>query len=155
MNTRSGYIKRLGVVLLAVPCLAHAVLGGAPTSASTAQSKFKASVKAGASVSSNAAFTVNTLETSQGTTITEYIGTDGNVFAVSWQGPQLPDLNALLGSYFPQLVSNNTTRHAGHTPNLVNNSDLVVQSGGRPLAYRGRAWVPAMLPAGVTTDQIQ
>ncbi|GGP26260.1 DUF2844 domain-containing protein [Silvimonas amylolytica] len=156
MITRTGFIKRAGVVLMAVPCFAHAVLGGAPTTTSSAQTALKASVKAAqSSTSSSTAFSVNTLQTSLGTTINEYVGTDGKVFAVSWSGPQMPDLRVLLGTYFPQLSDNATTHHAGHTSSLVNTSDLVVQSGGKPLAYHGRAWVPAMLPSGVTTDQIQ
>ncbi|GGP20660.1 DUF2844 domain-containing protein [Silvimonas iriomotensis] len=156
MITRTGFIKRAGVLLMAVPCFAHAVLGGAPATTTAAQTALKASAKAaGASQSSNAAFTVNTLQTSLGTTITEYVGTDGKVFAVSWTGPQMPDLRTLLGTYFTQVSENATVRHAGHSANLVNTSDLVVQSGGKPLAYHGRAWVPAMLPAGVSTDDIQ
>jgi hypothetical protein len=33
--------------------------------------------------------------------------------------------------------------------------DLVIESSGKMRAFSGRAWVPAMLPSGVTAADIQ
>ena len=35
-----------------------------------------------------------------GTTVREYVSSNGTVFAVAWQGPWLPDLRQMLGPYF-------------------------------------------------------
>src|SRR5580704_12348400 len=37
-----------------------------------------------------------------GTVVREYASPTGTVFAVAWQGPWLPDMRQLLGSYFEQ-----------------------------------------------------
>ncbi|WP_283148500.1 DUF2844 domain-containing protein [Silvimonas soli] len=161
MTTPSCGFRSLLAALLIAPCLAHAALGGAPATSPSAQKALKATSKVAASngaaditTSTATSWTVNTLQTAGGTDIREYVTSTGVVFAVAWAGPQLPDLRALLGTYFPEFVDSNKTPHAGHTPNLVNNPDLVVQSGGKPRAYTGRAWVPSLLPADASIDQI-
>lgn len=149
---------------------AHAELGGAPTwPAGTATSSATASTSAASGTSATLAarrmsanatpYTVNTTTLTGGTVVREYLASNGNVFAVAWQGPQVPELDTLLGTYFPGYVQSLNTARAAHGTGFgaasVQSSDLVVQSGGHMGAFAGRAWLPPALPAGVSANDIQ
>ena len=132
-------------------CLAAALLAASGTCWATLGEPMAASaVAAGESAQSpgGARYTVMASRLDSGTEVREYANADGVVFAVSWNGPFLPDLRSLLGSHFSALE-----RHAAgagrasavsiHTP------ELTLLSGGRMGAFRGRAWLPRQLPAGM------
>jgi hypothetical protein len=180
-------VRRAGFVMaLALPCSlsalqsAHAALGGAPmtpptdasvssrtvqpgtSSATAAQSVMRSASSAASSSSAPASYTVR--ETTQttfgnGTVVREYLATDGSVFGIAWRGPQMPDLNDLLGSYFPQYVAGvkavRAARGGGRGPVAVDQNSLVVRSGGHMGAFSGQAWLPPALPAGVSGSDIQ
>ncbi|WNC89882.1 DUF2844 domain-containing protein [Paraburkholderia sp. FT54] len=181
-------VRRAGVVTaLALPCSllavqsAHAGLGGAPMTPPTGASVSSRTVQAGAgagagaadaaqgvmhsasnagsSASTSASYTVRETTLGNDTVIREYLATNGTVFGIAWRGQQMPDLNDLLGSYFPQYVAGvkavRAARGGGHGPVSVDQSSLVVRSGGHMGAFNGQAWLPAALPAGVSGSDIQ
>jgi len=52
-----------------------------------------------------------------------YVGSDGRVFGVAWQGPFLPDLSQLLGSFFGQYsdaIRAEKRTYVGHRPIIFN-----------------------------------
>lgn len=104
-----------------------------------------------------AAYTVRQTTLANGTVVREYLSQAGTVFGVAWNGPQPPDLSALLGSYFPQYVAGVEANRAKGMRGFgaVDNSGLVVHSGGHMGAFSGQAWLPQALPAGVSTSDIQ
>ena len=70
----------------------------------------------------------------------------------------MPHLTDLLGTYFPQYVAGVKAvraAHAGHGPVAVEQSRLVVHSGGHMGAFAGQAWLPQALPEGVSGSDIQ
>lgn len=158
---------------------AHAALGGAPmtppanssvssrvvqpaTSAASAASQSAQGVARSASSaasSSAAAYTVRETTQGNGTVVREYLAADGTVFGIAWRGPQMPDLNTLLGSYFSQYVAGvkavREARGGARGPVAVDQSDLKVRSGGHMGAFSGQAWLPSALPAGVSASDIQ
>jgi hypothetical protein len=167
---------------LAVSCLftavqsAHAVLGGAPmtppTDASTssrtvtpvavmhaASAGTSAASGASASASTSSSYTVQQTTFSNGTIVREYLAQNGSVFGIAWHGPQMPHLADLLGTYFPQYVTGvqavRAARGGGHGPVAVEQSGLVVHSGGHMGAFAGQAWLPQALPEGVSGSDIQ
>jgi hypothetical protein len=91
--------------------------------------------------------------------VREYVTRSGVVFAVTWSGPTLPDLQTLLGSYFPQFQSAAQAaqlRHPGiHRQLSINGNDLVVDSAGRLRDFHGIAYVPSLVPQGVSIDELQ
>lgn len=92
---------------------------------------------------------------SSGTQVREYVS-GGKVFAVSWSGPFLPDLQALLGTYFDAMVAESSKKpRAGRSQLKLNSSDVVIQSGGHMGAFEGRAWLPGKLPAGFQVGDIK
>lgn len=139
----------------ALPC--HASLGRAPTAFPNASTNaVRAHVLAASSGASGAAYSVNSSVLPGGTTVREYVGADGLVFAVSWNGPFLPDLRTLLGEQFSTMTSE-AARHpkAGHSQLHIERPDVTIESTGHMRAYAGRAWINAMLPAGFDTQDIE
>ena len=103
-------------------------------------------------------YTVHEIQGTAGTVVREYVSPEGKVFGVAWQGPWMPDMRQLLGTYFDQFA------HASQPPKgarirrgpvLIDEPGLVVQIGGHPRAFMGRAYVPDMLPSGVRAENIQ
>jgi hypothetical protein len=89
-----------------------------------------------------------------GTTIDEYVATsNGEIFAYTWQGPTMPNLQALLGRYAASYQSGLAALLAAQRGDLhaarVERADVVVETGGQMRSYVGRAWLPAALPAGI------
>jgi hypothetical protein len=140
----------------AVP--ARAALGGDITSVQADQLHMQGSVRA----TVTASYTVHQIQSAAGTVVREYVSSSGKsagkVFGIAWQGPWPPDMRQLLGSYFDQYVqaanAQSTTR-MGRRPVVIEQSGLVVQLGGHPRAFAGRAYVPEMLPTGVRAEEIQ
>lgn len=100
-------------------------------------------------------FTVHELQTSGGITIREYAAPDGTLFAIRWQGPFKPDLHTLLGKYFAAYRDAPRSTDANHRHARIDLPNLKVIETGHLRLFTGLAWDPALLPAGVTADQLQ
>jgi hypothetical protein len=147
---------------------AHAALGGAPmtppSSATVSNAVTHAATPAAtpaaasASAASASSYTVRTTTLPVGTVVNEYVGADGVVFGVAWQGPRIPNLPTLLDSYFPQYVEgiqNQRVNGGGRGNVSVTGSALVVRSGGHMGSFAGQAYLPPALPAGVSASDIK
>lgn len=94
---------------------------------------------------------------SNGITVRQYVDSAGAVYAVSWRGAAMPDLQMLLASHFAQYRSaaaGSPVDHGLHA-SLVSKDDLVVESAVRLRQFVGRAWLNSALPAGVTAADIE
>jgi Protein of unknown function (DUF2844) len=103
-------------------------------------------------------YTVHEIQANSGTVVREYVSPEGKVFAVAWQGPWMPDMRQILGSYFDQYARANQAQSGGRMrrgPVVIDEPGLVVQIGGHPRAFAGKAYVPEMLPSGVRAENIQ
>lgn len=153
MKIREGV---LGIVALAVALSARAELGGSPTWPHSGAGE-SANLSQG-SGTARAPYTVNQTSLPSGSVVREYIAA-GTVFAIAWQGAQMPPLNTLLGAYFPSykqgLVALRATRTSYYGPSSVEQANLVVQSGGHMGSFTGRAYLPQALPQGVSAEDIQ
>lgn len=92
-----------------------------------------------------------------GTRVREYATPSGLVFAVTWRGPVLPDLSALLGDYFTTFkAETDSARMIGKrgSPVQLERADLVVRSGGRMRNFFGHAYAPALIPSGVNIKDV-
>jgi len=107
------------------------------------------------SAPSNPAYTAEQISTPAGVAVNEYVAPNGTVFAVSWRGPRPPDLSQLLGSYFAEYQTAAAAQRAQRQSLLLQTEHLVVQTSGHMRDLRGRAYVPALLPPGVSADEIQ
>jgi hypothetical protein len=139
------------LAMLALPVCASATLGGNSISTETDRVSMKASLR----ILPAAHYTVHEIQTPSGTTVREYISPSGTVFAVGWQGPVMPDLKQALGSYFDRYTAGAAGKQAGHRHVEVREPDLVVQSNGHMRSFSGRAYLPQLLPQGVTVEDIR
>jgi len=138
----------LVVPLLALP--AAAALGGDASSVQQDASQWKAELR----TTQKQNYVVHELHTSSGATVREYVA-GGKVFGVAWQGPVIPDMRQVLGSYYERFSAAAQNHHREQGPMVINESGLVLQSGGHMRAYVGKAYIPEMLPEGVRPDAIQ
>ena len=97
LTVRAGV---LGLVLAGIPSKATATLGGDASSVNSDRVKIRGAL---IGISRSERFTVHQLQSSAGTTVREYVSPSGTVFAVSWDGPWMPDLQQTLGSYLRSL----------------------------------------------------
>ena len=145
-------VPALAIALVAVlsPRVAPAALGGNVATVEADRAHMKATVR----TSQAAGYEVHELVTPQGTTVQEYVAPSGTVFAVSWRGPFMPDLRQTLGAYFE--IYRNAPRTAGSTRShaAIEQPQLVVRSQGHMRFYAGIAYVPSLLPHGVSPDDL-
>jgi hypothetical protein len=85
----------------------------------------------------------------------EYVSNTGSVFAVSWVSPMRPDLKQLMGSYFEQYSQAIQAKVRRRGPVIVHSPGLVVESAGHMRGFVGHAYIPSLLPEGVTANDIQ
>ncbi|MFM0172008.1 DUF2844 domain-containing protein [Paraburkholderia sediminicola] len=140
----------IAVAALCASLDARAELGGAmPAQADASASAPRAML--------NGALRMRTLTDAGNTTINEYATNTGQIIAYAWQGPTMPDLRALLGKYAASYRIGAATATADGNLHVsrVARPDVIVESGGPMRGYVGRAWLPAALPPGVTTDDFQ
>jgi hypothetical protein len=143
----------LGLLLAISAGAATATLGQAPWAAGAGAASAAVPATKMQAVTPGAQSSLYTLHEVQ----LEYATPAGIVFAVSWQGPVLPDLSALLGTYFNTFkLETERARAAGRRggPVSIEHPDLVVQSGGRMRNFFGHAYAPALIPAGLNIKDV-
>jgi hypothetical protein len=133
------------------PGISMAALGG---DASTIEHE-ASQLKAAHSVRNTTAFSVHELQLAGGTQVRQYANSANQVFAVAWQGPSIPDLQQLLGTYFPRYSKAAQALGRMRRGAAVEDSDLVIRTGGHPRAFFGVAYLPAQIPQGVTLEEIR
>ncbi|HXY51903.1 MAG TPA: DUF2844 domain-containing protein [Terriglobales bacterium] len=131
---------------------ASAALGGDVASVQKDMVQMRASLK----ITHAEAYTVHEMQMSYGTVVREFVSPAGQVFGVAWRGPFLPDMRQILGTYFnryEQVGIAKSRRAQG--PLVIQDPELVLESSGHMQSYRGRAYVPTMVPQGVSLDAIR
>lgn len=180
--TRKGTLfcaQRLLLVVL-VPALSFASLGGDLNSVLSDQIKFQgservtqmgsyeiheiqmqaaqAATQAGAQTGTQPEVKNNTSPGTNATVVREYVSPAGLVFAVTWHGPFLPNMRQLLGSHFQQFadaVKQQSSSRPGRHPLQVVQPEFAVQLTGNPHSHAGKVYLPGMLPAGLQPQAIQ
>ena len=153
---------------------AFAELGGAPTLSSANQHPVAqvvaesrkadspagtASAASGASAAPAATWTLREVTRDDGLIEREYLTADGVVFAVAWRGPHRPELSVLLGMRYATQMSQNALalRQRGkgsHGTTSQADATFAVQASTHQRSSTGVAWLPQLLPAGVSPDAL-
>lgn len=89
-------------------------------------------------------------------TVKQFAADDGTIFAVSWQGPDRPDVPDLLGRYFGEYeASVSRPRFGRRAPSIAKTPGLDVVNAGRPGHFRGRAIALPLMPEGVRAEDLR
>ncbi|MFT3929105.1 MAG: DUF2844 domain-containing protein [Spongiibacteraceae bacterium] len=150
-----GFSHSLLLALIAISPSAFAALGG--NVESVTNSNNQAVVRAQVRTIPSNGYTVHESVTEAGVTVREYASQQGVVFAVTWSGPSMPDLQQFLGGYFPQFHAAMAERRQRGVrgPVMLQQNDLVVESRGHMREFSGRAYAPNLLPPQVSIEEIQ
>ena len=143
----------MAVAAVLVASAAQASLGNAQSSVTADALAMQGQVV----VIDHSRYTAQEITAPSGLRVREYVDAKGVVFAVSWDGPVMPDLMGLLGSHYSEYTDAVAAQAPVGLHRALNIAlpGLVVQSGGHLRAYAGRAYLPQLLPAGVTAAEVQ
>jgi Protein of unknown function (DUF2844) len=147
-------IAMLSAALLISASPVFAALGEAASSVQADQAHMQGTLKTTQSQS----YTVHEIRAATGTVVHEYVSPSGRVFAVAWQGPWPPDMRQILGSYFEQYqqaVQARTNSPAGRKPLRIEQPGFVAHASGHMRSFAGHAYIPDMLPQGVSPEEIR
>jgi hypothetical protein len=155
-TVQSNDFKRaaLGVAVLIaalMPHVASATLGQPEITVQTDVAQLHAAIK---SSEDRTSYRVHEIQLPSGTVMREFVGPNGNVFAVAWQGPTRPDLRQALGQYFGAFASAPRTKLTDRRHVQIQQGDLVLQSGGHMRALSGRAYLQSAIPSGVNIGDL-
>jgi hypothetical protein len=100
-------------------------------------------------------YNLHQITTSDGSVVSEFVSPAGKVFGVSWQGHSLPDLPQLLGSYLTDFQQGQRTQVVRRRAVMIQADNFVFSSVGHLRSFRGRAYVPGLVPSGVTAEVVQ
>jgi len=120
----------------------------------------RASMKGQLRSRSEAGYSVAEITAASGTVVREYVSPAGVVFAVSWYGPSMPNLQQALGTYFTQFQAAVQARRAqgsplrGHNHLEIHTSSLVVHAMGHMRQYFGVAYVPSLMPTNLSLSDL-
>ena len=136
------------VGLLLASFAAQAVLGEGVASIYQAQQSLASTLKA----EPGAQYSVYTHTLPNGTVVREYLSQQDLVFALGGQGPAWPDYALMLGRFYDRFATLSKQRRAGQVPT---DTGLVVEMSGLMGALKGRIYLPAQLPEGVTPGEVK
>jgi len=144
----------LSAVVLAITQQAQAGLGESADSVASDRKALSA-VKRATTTSNR--YTVHEFA-SDVTSVREYVSPSGIVFGIAWNGLAYPDLTLLLGSYDREYRA--ALRQEPRKPGLrryhaVRTDGVVVEKWGNMRNLQGRAYAPALIPPGVSIDEIK
>lgn len=142
------------IFLLSISQNALAILGQPASSIDQDMAALSATLQ---DTTDHHSYRVDELKSTQGFTLREYIGTDGIVFGVAWNGHRHPDLETTLGEHVGAF---NKDAKGSHKPgkrshHSVKNSKIAVERWGHAGDLHGRAYLPSRLPAGFNSNDLK
>lgn len=152
---RCAALTLCAVLLTGVPGLALAVLGEPESSVQGDQMRLAGARRQTAGMD----YRMHTITLPDGSTVRQYAGTDGVVFAVAWNTRFKPRLDQLLGTHFAAYAQGGREalrRSPGVKHNaVVSVGDLVVESTAHLQSHVGRAWLRSRWPVGMAADALR
>jgi hypothetical protein len=145
----------LAVLVFGIASVASATLGGDASSVDADRVHLVGALRG---ITRTNGVAVHEMQSSAGTVVREYVTSTGTVFGVAWQGPWMPDLRQILGSYYePYQAAARAARPARgrRGPIVLDTPDLVMRVGGHARAFSGTAYVPKLLPQGMRPESIR
>jgi uncharacterized protein DUF2844 len=109
-------------------------------------------------VSEHQNYSLSEIANSDGYKTREFLNSSKIAFAICWQGPKPPqDMSELFGSIYVEKYMKavaQAPRQRGQRFLSIKNPDLVTKQSSHPRIFRGCAYDPKLVPAGVATNEI-
>lgn len=144
-------IHRIAALILIfaglLPSISYGELGGDVTSIFSEQKKFNSQL----SSTQQGEFIVYTQTLTSGIILQEYLSRNGTVFAVTWSGPALPNLQIVLGSYFKEYLA---AIKESQRSISINTDSVIIQSSGMMGSFQGFGFLPKQAPIGFTSNNL-
>jgi hypothetical protein len=135
--------------------LAETAFAGLAQSADSVASDHDALHGTSLTTTSTRAMDIHEIALPENGRVREYSTPGGQVFATTWSTRAPPDLRVLLAQRYGAYAAAATARHAGHHILQVTTPDLTIRLVTLPRRSTGTAIVPALVPAGVSAQDIQ
>lgn len=144
------------LAVFAVLAFAHESYATLGESAGSVESDRAVLAAEPAVTSSGGIYTVREIISSSAA-VREYISRSGVVFAIAWNGLATPDLDQLLGAYADEYrkAREQTPHQKGARHLQVKSQNVTFEKWGHMRALHGRAYISALIPPGVSTDEIK
>lgn len=146
---KTAWAVFFALILGAAP--ARAVLGEYENSVASDQKVMRGEVRTMA----GEGYALHQITAAHGAVVKEYVSPDGRVFGISWQGPTLPNLEQLLGSYFTEFQQASERQVRKRGPVVVRTDRVVIESGGHMRSFHGRAFVPSLMPKNLSAEVVR
>jgi hypothetical protein len=132
---------------------ADAALGGNAESINADRSVLRAGHH---TATSHGGYTVEEI-VADATTVREYVTPSGVVFGLAWNGYTHPDLTQLLGTYWGEYSTarRQAVRKTGSRRQQLATGRMIVETWGHMRNLQGRAYLPSLIPTGVSSDDIK
>lgn len=100
-------------------------------------------------------YNLHQITTSDGSVVNEFVSPAGTVFGISWHSHFMPNLQQLLGTYITNFQQGQRTRVVPRRAVTIQGDNFVFSSMGHMRSFRGRAFVPGLVPANLTAEVVQ
>jgi hypothetical protein len=100
-------------------------------------------------------YNLHQITTADGSVVSEFVSPAGVVFGVSWQGHSLPNLSQLLGAHLVDFQTGGRTNVIPRRGVTIQTDDFILTNIGHERSFRGRAYVPSLIPANMTSEVVQ
>jgi hypothetical protein len=152
LSLRTGLRALTATLLMTLTSLAQAGLGDGEASVQTDQVRMKGVLR---SVDRHG-YALHEITSPSGTVVREFVNPGGKVFGVAWEGRARPDLRELLGPHYRQALAAQAQQPRPRgAPVVIETPELVIRESGHMRSFHGHAYLPALVPPGVQTNEIR
>jgi len=98
---------------------------------------------------------VHELALPSGTTVRQFVGDHGKIFAVAWSGGFRPDLRDIMGAHYDRFLESRRGKPRARGPLRVDLPGMVVFMGGYLRTFFGHVYLTDLVPAGLDPKDIR
>jgi len=95
-------------------------------------------------------YALHTVTAPTGAQLHEYVARSGTVFATTWSGRTLPNLKNILGTHYARYQQVIAVPHSNHHVLNIRDGDFVLYMRKTQQGFRVAAYVPTLIPQGIT-----
>jgi hypothetical protein len=129
---------------------AHAALGDDVAAVAVDQARMHASLQ----VLRKSNYDIHELASPTGTTVRQFVGASGKIFAVSWSGGWRPNLRDIMGDHYDAFIAASRGKRVARGVARIELPGMVVVMGGHQRAFFGHVYLTDLVPSGFLPEDI-